>query len=184
MRDLFLTPGSTGLIAIDIQDKLLAHIERPCEVMDALKNAVKGFSSLNMPLLVTEQVPEKLGSTTQTLAALLPKETPIFSKSSFSCLGNPYFKEMILSLPVKNWVLCGLESHICVLQTAKALIGLGKGVVVLNDAISSRSIFDYSTAIAEMRDMGVRISSVETILFELIGDAEAAKFKVISEIVK
>ena len=184
MKDLFLSLETTGLIVIDVQDKLLAHVERPCEVMNALKIAIKGFSSLDVPLLVTEQAPEKLGKTTSSLLEILPKDVKIFGKTTFSCLGNPSFKQTILSLPVKNWVLCGLEAHVCVLQTAKGLLQLGKNAVILNDAISSRSIFDYSTAIAEMRDLSMRITSVETSLFELVKDANAKPFKAISEILK
>jgi isochorismate hydrolase len=78
--------------------------------------------------------------------------------------------------PAKNYILCGIEAHVCVLQTAKDLTLAGKRVVVANDAISSRSIYDFSTAIGEMKEW-CRISSVETILYELIRDASSPDFK-------
>lgn len=86
--------------------------------------------------------------------------------------------------PTDQWVLIGIEAHVCVLQTAKDLIAEGKQVVVLNDAIGSRSIYDFSTAIAEMRDCGVRITSTETILFELLRNSQAAEFKAMSQLIK
>ena len=93
-------------------------------------------------------------------------------------------KAELLLAPVSQWVLAGIEAHVCVLQTAKDLLEQGKQVVVLNDAISSRSIYDFSTAIAEMRDCGARISSTETVLFELLRDSKAAEFKEISQLIK
>jgi nicotinamidase-related amidase len=99
-------------------------------------------------------------------------------------LNDPELNKYLLALPVQQWVLIGIEAHVCVLQTAKDLLRENKQVVVLNDAISSRSIYDFATAIAEMRDCGVRISSAETILFELLKDSKAEEFKQISHLVK
>ena len=109
---------------------------------------------------------------------------PVMVKTSFSCIDDDHVKTALLVQPITQWVLIGIEAHVCILQTAKDLLGLGKQVVVLNDAISSRSIYDFSTAIAELRDCGVRISSTETILFELLRDSKSSEFKEISQLIK
>jgi nicotinamidase-related amidase len=179
-----LAREKTGLLVIDVQDKLLPYVERPCEIIPAMEQAIIGFKILKLPIVVTEQYPQGLGSTVPVLRSCLGAEQQYLAKTTFSCLGDAAVRQYILSLPVLQWVLVGLEAHICVLQTAKALVEAGRQVVVLNDAISSRSIYDFSTGIAEMRDCGIRISSVETVLFELLKDSQANEFKEISALVR
>lgn len=179
-----LSRDKTGLLVIDVQEKLFPHVERGCEVLHTIKKLVKGFDAFGLPIVVTEQYPEGLGDTVAALKGCLPDHSPIFPKTAFSCLGNSAAKQHILDLPIDDWVLTGFEAHVCILQTAKELLAHNKRVIVLNDAITSRSIFDYSTAIAELRDYGVRISSAETILFELLRDSQAAEFSQIRQLVK
>ena len=105
-------------------------------------------------------------------------------KTTFSGLDDSAFLTHVMSCPYTQWIVAGIEAHICVLQTAKSLLKAQKQVVVLNDAISSRSIYDFSTAIAEMRDAGVRVTCSETVLFELLKDAKHPQFKAISELIK
>jgi len=169
-------------VVIDVQEKLFPHIENGCAVLAKMEQAVGGFQILNLPIFFTEQYPKGLGPLVAPLKRLC-KVDP-FSKTSFSCLGEQNIREYVEQLGVKHWVLAGLEAHVCVFQTAKDLLQMGHEVVVLNDAIGARSIFDYSTAIGEMRDVGVRISSVETILFEILADSKAPEFKAMSELVK
>ncbi len=185
MANIQLKRPTTGLIVIDIQDRLYAHVERSCEMFHATKQVIQGFKILGLPIFVTEQYPEKMGQTLLQLREELPEsEYEYYSKTSFSCMGCESFKNEVLSGSQTQWVLVGMEAHVCVLQTAKDLIAQGMEVVVLNDAITSRSIYDYSTAIAEMRDCGVRLSSVETVLFELLYDSKAPEFKQISQLIK
>lgn len=174
----------TALLVIDVQDKLFNQVERSCEMMLTLQKVIKGFQILNLPILVSEQYPKGLGPTIATVKSALHDEQEYLSKTTFSCLKDPLIKEKIKSLKADQWVLVGIEAHVCVLQTAKDLLKMGKEVVVLNDAISSRSLYDFSTAIAEMRDCGARISSAETILFELLGDSQADEFKEMSQLIK
>lgn len=179
-----LERGKTALLVIDIQERLFAHVERACEMLHATKTLVQAIHLLNIPIVVTEQVPEKMGATVLSLREDLPEERPCFSKSSFSCLGDEKIREYLLSQPFTHWVLAGMEAHVCILQTAIDLLNHGKNVVVLNDAVTSRSIYDYSTALAELRDWGARVTSVETVLFELLSNAEAPEFKQISRLLK
>lgn len=175
-----------GLLIIDVQDKLFPKVENTCGVLLSLQKIIKGMQILKCPILVSEQYPEALGSTVATLKACLDDDQIYLNKTCFSCLQNSSMKAEILNSNLDQWVLGGIEAHVCVLQTARDLVQAGKQVVVLNDAISSRSIFDYSTAIAEMRDMGfnLRISSVEIVLFELMKDSKIPEFKEISRLIK
>ncbi len=165
---------TTGLLIIDVQEKLFPSIERNCEVLDRLMFLVRGMQILELPVLVTEQ--ENLGSTLDHITNLLPANYPSFQKSHFSCLEDPAIRHYIEQSDLTQWVLCGLETHICVYQTARDLRLLGKDVLIANDATSSRSIFDFSTAIAEMRDLKVRISCTELILFELLKSSHSPYF--------
>lgn len=179
-----LSKEKAGLLVIDVQDALWPTIDRTCDVGKAMQTVIRGCRILGLPLMVTEQIPQKLGATIEPLHALLPENQPIFTKTSFSCCGDPQIKEKILSMPIEQWIVIGIEAHVCVLETVKDLLNDGKQVVVLNDAISSRSIFTYSTAIAEMRDCGARISCVETVLFELTKDCTAPEFRSILALIR
>lgn len=184
MQQRSLNAQNTALLLVDLQEKLVPHVERSCELLAAIQKAIRGFQILNVPLLVSEQYPEGLGQTLPAIRSLLGDQQLYHPKTSFSCLGDDQLRKVILSMPQTHWVLIGIEAHVCILQTAKSLAAAGKQVVVLNDAISSRSIYDFSTAIAEMRDGGMRISSVETLLFELLQTSQALQFKKISQLLK
>jgi len=179
-----LSREQTGLMVVDVQDKLFAQVERPCEVLQSMNKVIKGFQILKLPIVVTEQYPQGLGGTVASLKAILGSQQEILAKTTFSCFGDELIKKTILESPVNQWILVGIEAHVCILQTAKDLLAANKQVVVLNDGISSRSIFDFSTAIAELRDCGARISSTETVLFELLQDSKAPEFKQISQLVQ
>jgi nicotinamidase-related amidase len=179
MLDL-LEPAKTGLLLIDFQEKLFPLIERAEDILHGVCKLAKGASYFNIPVLVTEQA--RLGDILCPIKELKTEDS--FSKSSFSCLGEKKIEEKIVSMDIDNWVLCGIEAHICVLQTAKALLKMGKRVIIPNDTIGSRSIFDFSTSIAELRDIGARISSTEIILFEWVKDSKAAEFKDLLSIIK
>lgn len=185
MHDNFkLSRKDTALLIIDVQEKLIAHEDRSAEVLQSIQKIIKGFQILKLPIIATEQYPKGLGSTVAGIKCLLGQEQVYLQKNAFSCLGDPLIENMILQMPIKQWILVGIEAHVCVLQTAKDLLRQGKKVVVLNDAITSRSIYDFATAIAHMRDLGICISSVETVLFELLESSEAAEFKKISMLLK
>lgn len=183
--NFILDRKTTGLLVVDVQEKLFPLVERSCEVYQQIMKVVQGFNILNLPIEVSEQYPQGLGRTIQPLQALLGDQQNYLSKTTFSCLGDEkIFRQLRNHESVTQWVIIGLETHVCVLQTARDLIKAGLQVVVLNDAISSRSIYDYSTAIAELRDCGVRISSTETVLFELLRDSKASEFKQLSALIK
>lgn len=179
-----LARGQCGLLVVDVQEKLFPYIENSCHVMIAIQKAVRGCQILGVPIFVSEQYPQGLGTTVGPLKGLLGEGQKVLTKTTFSCLDDDQTKKELLQTSLQQWIVLGIEAHVCVLQTVKDLLEQGKQVAVLNDAIGSRSIYDFSTAIAEMRDCGARISSTETILFELLRNSKASEFKEISQLIK
>lgn len=177
-----IEPNKICLLVIDVQEKLFKEVERSCEVMYALQKIIKGFQILKLPIIVSEQYPEGLGSTVMALKKLLGENVNYFSKTSFSCFADKNLQDALL--PFDQIILVGIEAHVCVLQTAKDLLSSKKQVVILNDAISSRFIYDFSTAIAEGSRAGARISSVETVLFELLQGSKSPYFKEMIQLIK
>ena len=183
-KSVLLPRERTGILLIDVQEKLYPHLDRAAEVVATMQKALKGFQILRLPIVVTEQYPEGLGPTVPVLRQCLGDQQQYWSKTSFSCLGEAALREYLLALPIDHWIVLGAEAHVCVLQTVKELKAAHKEVVILNDAITSRSVYNFSTAIAEMRDVGVRISSTEAVLCELVKDSRSPEFKRISLLIK
>lgn len=179
-----LSREKTGLLIIDVQEKLIQLEDRSVEVLQVIQKVIKGFQILGLPIFVTEQYPEGLGATVPGIKSLLGDDQCYFPKTAFSCMGDVVIRKKLEETGLTQWVILGIEAHVCVLQTAKDLLFSGFETVVLNDAITSRSVYDFATAIAEMRDYGIRISSAETVLFELIADSTAPEFKKISQLIK
>jgi nicotinamidase-related amidase len=184
MSSFTLQPTQTVLLIVDMQEKIFASVDRGPEILQTLCKLVKGFQILHLPILLSEQYPQGLGQTVEPLKSLLGEAYRPWIKSTFSCLDHADFFKYMLSLPYQQWIVVGIEAHICLLQTVKGLLSVDKQVTVLNDAITSRSIYDFSTAIAEMRDAGARISCTETVLFELLKDSQHPHFKSISSLIK
>lgn len=180
----FLQKGNTALWVVDVQERLYPLIDRKDEVLEAMCFFLKAAKILRLPLVVTEQYPKGLGGTISNIKELLPPNQPILSKTAFSGYYEPDLRAQVDAIEVENWILIGIETHICVLQTAKDLRAANKNVVVLNDATSSRSLYDYSTGMAELRDASVRISNSEAILYELVRDANTPEFKELLTLIK
>lgn len=179
-----LKPDQTAILVVDVQEKIFAAVERGPEVLNTLCKFICGAQLLNIPIIHTEQYPEGLGETVAPLKNLLGISSQPWIKTSFSCLREEKFRSYLQSLPYTQWIVVGIEAHICVLQTVKDLLRMGKDVAVLNDCMTSRSIYDFSTAIAEMRDDGARISCAEAVIFELLQDSLHPQFKAISQFIK
>ncbi len=184
MANFDLEEKKAGLLVIDVQEKLFDKVERAPEVIQKMMQMIRGAKILELPIIATEQYPKGLGHSVSAVRGLLGEDFKYIEKSTFSCFGENKFVEKINSLPVTQWILVGIEAHVCILQTAKDLLKAGKQVVVLNDAISSRSPLDLLTAIEEMRNCGARISSTETVIFELVKNSASPIFKEIIKIIK
>lgn len=169
-----------SLLLIDVQEKLFPKVFGADLLLTKLITLTKACDILQLPVLATEQYPQGLGST----VAALQRETRAHTKTAFSCLGDEAIKKQILNSPADTWILAGIETHVCVFQTAKDLLVAGKEVIVPVDAVSSRHLLDHETALSELRASSIRVTSIETILFELLGDSTHPQFKAISQLIK
>jgi len=177
-----LRRDDTVCVMVDFQVRLLAAIHGSDAIVANAIKLARGMRALGMPIEWTEQNPRGLGPTVPELAELLPGE-PIV-KLSFSCCREPSFAEVIARLDRNQIVLAGIETHVCVWQTASHLLAAGREVHIVADAVSSRTPQNRDIGIERARDAGAAITSVETALFELLGVAEGPTFKEILKIVK
>lgn len=173
---------SAGLV-IDLQEKLFPHMVQKEELLRRISILLEGLRVLDVPLVLTEQYPKGLGPTLQPLTRLLKDEQAI-EKISFSCCGEPAFMDHIAALDRDTLLICGIEAHVCVLQTVVDLLDQGYRPVVVEDCISSRNPADLRVAVERMRSEGAVITTCESILFELARVAGTVQFKAISRLVK
>ena len=178
-----LNTDNTVLLIIDVQDRLVGMLKNSEEITKNNMILSKTAKLLGLPVITTEQYPQGLGSTIIEIRENLDQER-IFEKQTFSALDNENVKDMLNSLGRKNIILTGIESHICVYQTALALLENGYNVYVVKNAVSSRKTKDYRTALELMRDFGARLTCVETVLFELLKTSTHPNFKEIQSLIK
>jgi len=173
---------SAGLV-IDIQERLFPHMDQQEALLRKTTLLLEGLRVLQIPLLVTEQYPKGLGVTLKPISLLLEKEA-VLEKISFSCCGDQAVTGKLESLARPSIIICGIEAHVCVLQTVVDLVKLGYRAVVVEDCISSRNPEDKRVAVERMRSEGAVITICESILFELAEVAGTDEFKAISRLVK
>ncbi len=172
------------MIVIDVQEAFRHVIPEFETVAVKVSTMVRGFLTLGLPVLVTEQYSKGLGHTAEEIRFVLPDDAEIFEKTAFSSCGAGAFAARLDELGVKQVVLCGLETHVCVNQTAHDLLDRGLQVHLLTDAVCSRFDENKTAGLEKMRASGVMSSSVEMALFELMRDAEHEKFKEIQALIK
>lgn len=175
--------GSAAGLLIDVQEKLYPHMDQKEDLLKRCSILLKGLKVLGLPLMITEQYPGGLGSTIEPLAELLDEET-VKEKISFSCCDEPSFIRMLELQRRHTVIICGIEAHVCVMQTVIDLQAIGYHSVVVADCISSRNPEDKRIAIERMRAEGAVITTSESILFELAQVAGNEEFKAISRLVK
>ena len=171
------------LLVVDVQGKLAQLMYEKKTLFKNVKILIKGADILNIPILWCQQYPQGLGATVEEIAELLKNNEPI-NKTSFDCFGDEKFRMRLSGLDKKNIILCGIETHVCIYQTAKSLLREKYNVELIADAISSRTLQNKQIAIDRMRTEGAKISSTEMVLFELLRDAENPEFKEIAKLVK
>jgi len=170
------------LVFIDVQGKLSELVDGSEALFANLRRLLEGMKALDVPVLVTEQIPEKLGPTRDEFQEFIT-ETPI-AKSSFGCCGEPEFFQTLEKTGRKQVILCGIETHVCVYQTALQLLVTGHKVTVVTDAVSSRDPANKALALRRLENEGAKLTGTEMLLFELLGDAKDPAFKSILNIVK
>jgi len=179
-----LTHGQTALVVIDVQEAFRSVIPEFATVASRISTAVRGCQVLGVPVLVTEQYPKGLGPTAEEISFVLPDDHSAFEKTAFSSCGAVSFVAKLEELGAKQIVICGLETHICVSQTAHDLLDRSFQVHVLTDCVCSRFEYNKAAGLAKMQQSGVIPSSVEMALFELMRDSRHEQFKEIQALIK
>jgi nicotinamidase-related amidase len=180
-----LNPDRCALIVIDIQEKLLAPIFEKERLVRNSQLLIRLAGILKIPTLLSTQYSKGLGNTIPEVASLLPETEPV-EKVAFSCFGSDVFCSAVKRLPGNRntLVLCGMESHICVAQTALAALREGYLVHVASDAVSSRTEWNWKVGLERMRSAGAVISSTEMVMYEALGSAGTSDFKAMLQYIK
>jgi nicotinamidase-related amidase len=168
------------LLVVDVQDRLIDTIAERATVVQNIKTLMKAAEALTIPILATEQ--EKLGETVQELKVLLT-DVP-FRKINFSCCGDPKFMSKLNATKRRMAMVCGIETHIWVVQTGLDLLNRHYRVLIVRDATSSHTMIDRETALDRMEKAGATITTTEAIIYELTEKAGTDEFRKILEIIK
>jgi len=180
------SPDNSLLMVVDVQGRLATLVEDSATMMARQRILIQGCRLLDVPILWAEQLPEKLGATAAELVEVLDGLTPHI-KSSFGCCGDPGIRaalEPMAEAGRSHILLCGIEAHVCVWQTARDLLHEGYSVDLITDGVSSRRPSDRQVGIERMIQAGAQPSSVEMALFDLMADATHAKFRDVSRLLK
>lgn len=172
------------LVIVDVQEAFRSVIGNFALIASNIARVSRGLQILDVPMIVTEQYPAGLGRTAEEIMLTLPDGFVPVEKTLFSAFGSSTFRERMGDLGVKQVILCGFETHVCVSQTAHDLVDQGLIVHFLNDCVGSRFEHDKQAGLQKMRSMGVISSSVEMALFEVMRDAKHPKFKEIQALIK
>ena len=178
-----LKQENTGLIVIDIQGKLARLVQDSETVISNCEKLISGAKVLGLPIIFLEQNPDKLGATVPELSTLLAPQTPI-TKFTFNAGDEPQFIAKVNAVEVDNWLICGIEAHICVYQTALHLHQSGINIQLVCDCIASRTLENKNLAINKLVNKGVETTGVEMCLYELVKDCRNTEFKEILNLIK
>lgn len=171
-------------VLIDMQEKLLKVMPHAAKCLANQELLLKAAAILKIDLIVTEQYPKGLGGTVEELKRLLPENTPVIEKTSFSCWGESSFRTALKAQRRDYVAVFGIEAHVCVQQTVIDLLEAGYKVIVAADALASRSLGNYRLALSAMRQAGAFITSSESIIFTLLRDSSHPSFREISKLIR
>lgn len=177
-----LDRNSSALLVVDIQEKLIPAIESSDRVVAKSKQLMDAAAILGVPVLVSEQYPKGLGATVEALD--VSQAAVVAEKTMFSCRECKSILEFLESKSIETLLICGIEAHVCVAQSAFDFLASGFNVHVAVDAIGSRNAIDRDTAISRMSLHGIVTSTSEAAIFEWCESASASEFKQVSQLVK
>jgi nicotinamidase-related amidase len=172
-----LKPEECALAVIDIQEKLLPPIFEKERLVRNAQLLVRLADILSLPIIVSTQYEKGLGKTIDEITSLLPQVKTV-DKLEFGCFGNGEYCSTVAGLANRNTLLlCGMESHICVMQTALGALNQGLNVHVAADAVSSRTELNWKIGLNRMQSAGAVMSSAEMMIYELLGKSGTPAFK-------
>jgi nicotinamidase-related amidase len=178
-----ITRENTTALLIDIQERLFPAMHDTETLLKNSQILVKGMQVLGISTVFTQQYTRGLGKTLEELSSLVPGFT-YFEKSNFSSYDVPEYQLFLEQKNYENIIIAGIESHVCVLQTAVDLKQAGYNPVVVMDCTDSRTVGNKQLAMERLRHEGIMMTSYESILFELTETAKAPEFKTISNLIK
>ena len=176
---MLMQAENAALILIDVQEKLSPLVSAPQQLIERCSWLMRLSRDLNVPCLISEQYPKGLGKTVSSLSEL--SQEAIIDKVDFSCFREPEFQAKWKQLKRKQAVLIGIETHVCVLQTALDMQASGTDVFVVVDAVSSRFELDHKYGLKRMKQAGVELVTSEMVFFEWVGQAGTPHFKTLSQ---
>jgi len=178
-----LNPETTLLVVIDVQGNLARVVAESESAIRAVGQLVQGSGLLGIPVLLTAQVPEKIGHTIPEIAGLLPDQTDM-PRVHFSIWQDAAVRQAIRNSRRQQLLICGFEAHICLYQSSLDLIAEGFEVYLAADAVSSRNPYNKTIALQELSNQGVHLTTVEMALFSMLRSAQHPAFKSISKLIK
>jgi len=179
-----LTPENSLLVIIDVQERLLPAVLYQQQIIFNVRRLLEAAQAIGVPVVVTEQYPQGLGSTTQELAPYIPAGTAVLPKKSFSVYDDERIRTEIDNHRRSQIILCGVEAHVCVQQSAFDLLGAEKEIYIVVDAIGSRFANNRDMALRRFESSGMVLTSTESLLFEWCRSAEHPQFKMFSRLAK
>ncbi|MBX3245161.1 MAG: isochorismatase family protein [Acidobacteria bacterium] len=179
-----LTASEAVLVVVDVQEAFRSAIPEFSQIASRIAVAINGFEILGLPIIVTEQYPKGLGRTAEELTLSFDTPQSVIEKTTFSSYLSEDFTGTLKEKNIRQVLLCGVEAHVCVNQTAHDLLAAGYEVHLLTDGVASRFESDKKAGLKKMFSSGVIPSSVEMALFELMRDSRHEKFKDIQALVK
>lgn len=171
------------LVVVDVQEKLFPVIYEKYTLLNNLSVLIKGFQLLELPIIITEQVPNKLGKTINDVSSLF-NQIDAIAKLTFSCAGEPEFIKRLDQTGADKIILVGIESHVCVYQTALDLLKQKRKVEIIVDCISSRNLNNHNVAVEMMKVKGVSLNTVEMLLFSIQKSASGDTFRKLVKLIK
>jgi nicotinamidase-related amidase len=179
-----LAPETSVLVVVDVQPSFLSGIFEAERVLDRVEFSMRIARLLGVPILATEQYPSRMGGTHELLAPLLETAAPPMEKMSFSCAGCGMFMEALGNMGRPQIVIVGIETHICVSQTAHDLLVRGYELVVCPDAVSARTVDRHKLGMERIRDAGAVPAHSEAVAYEWMRSAENPAFREALKLVK
>lgn len=174
------------LLIVDMQERLAAAMEASAReaALRAAGILAEASGRMTIPVTVSEQYPRGLGPTVDALRRQLPADARVLDKTAFSCCGDTGLLDALKAVRRPQVVVCGMETHVCVQQTAMDLLEAGFRPYVVEDAVCSRNPANKANALHRLRQAGVVVTNCESVLFEWLRDSRHAQFKALSALIK
>ena len=187
MNESKLSPNYGGkdvsVVIMDLQDRLLQSIQNKDDLLHSNKILIQASALLELPIIVTEQVPEKLG---RTILGLFKDDAgfQLFEKTTFSGFGSNAFKKMLNTSQTKHIVLAGIETPICIYQTAMDALSSGYSVTILKDCVGARRVKDENSCLSQLIYSGASVIPMETFLFKQLQSSQHPNFRDVSALIR